>query len=86
MSLSLLITLNVLADAALLAGLAHVMSRATRLQPHVASLRATQSPSAEQAHAQQRHQRSTRSSRPQVARPGASMANYAGSHVASAHE
>jgi hypothetical protein len=86
MSLSLLITINVLADIALLAGLAHAMSRATRLKPHVASLRATQSPSAEQALAGQRQPRSARSSRPQVARPGSAMTSRAGSQAAVAHE
>jgi hypothetical protein len=34
MSLSLLITINALADSALLAGLAYAMSRASRLRPH----------------------------------------------------
>jgi hypothetical protein len=38
MSLSLLIAINVLADVALIAGLAYAMSRAARLTPHVASI------------------------------------------------
>jgi hypothetical protein len=86
MSLSLLITINVLADTALLAGLAYVMSRATRLDPHVASIDATRSPAAEQPLAQQRRPRSARSSRPEVTRPRAPMAKQAGSHAAVAHE
>jgi len=85
MSLSLLITINVLADIALVASLAYAMSRATRLQPHVASLRAAQ-PLAEQAPAQQRHARQTRSNRPQVARLRASIANRPGTRAAVAHE
>ena len=36
MSLSTAITINALADVALLGGLAYVMSRAARLRPHVA--------------------------------------------------
>jgi hypothetical protein len=43
MSLSFLITINVLADIALLGGLAYAMSRAKRLTPHVASVQAAQS-------------------------------------------
>ena len=35
MSLSLAITINALADVALLGGLGYVMSRSTRLTPHV---------------------------------------------------
>jgi hypothetical protein len=94
MSLSLLIAINVLADIALVAGLAHVMSRAARLEPHVASVQAAQSPSGERALAQQpeqalaqlRHPRSTRSNRPEVARPRASRVGQAGSQAAVAHE
>jgi hypothetical protein len=37
MSLSLVITINALIDTALLGGLAYVMSRATRLTPHVSA-------------------------------------------------
>jgi hypothetical protein len=44
MSLPLLIAINVLADAALIAGLAYAMSRAARLAPHVAA-----APEAEQS-------------------------------------
>jgi hypothetical protein len=44
MSLPLLIAINVLADAALIAGLAYAMSRAARLTPHVAA-----TPDAEQS-------------------------------------
>jgi len=85
MSLSLLITINALADFALLAGLAYVMSRATRLKPHVASPHATQSA---RAHAPaQRHQaRTARSGRPQVAHSRASIANHAGTPAAAARE
>lgn len=38
MSLSLAIAINVLADVALIAGLAYAMSRPARLNPHVASM------------------------------------------------
>ncbi len=38
MSLPLLIAINVLADVALIAGLAYAMSRAARLTPHVAAV------------------------------------------------
>jgi hypothetical protein len=69
MSLSLVIAINVIADISLLAGLAHVMSRAARLTPHVAAVQAT-------AHEQQavarRQPRATRASR-QTARSGASI-------------
>ncbi|HMH46535.1 MAG TPA: hypothetical protein VK538_02365 [Solirubrobacteraceae bacterium] len=43
MSVSLLIAVNVLADIALLGGLAYVMSHARKLEPHVPSLQAVQS-------------------------------------------
>ena len=85
MSLPLLIAINVLADIALIAGLAHAMSRATRLTPHVASVRATQLPSAEQEYVQRRQTRSARAGRRGVARPGAAMAHQAG-HAAAAYE
>lgn len=39
MSLTLVILINLLADAALIATLAYVMSRADRLTPHVAESR-----------------------------------------------
>jgi hypothetical protein len=86
MSLSLLITINVLADIALLAGLAHAMSRATRLKPHVATLSAAQSARADDAPAQQRHTRPAAYGRPQVVRPRASMSSHAGAQAAAAHE
>lgn len=86
MSLSLLITINVLADIALLAGLAYVTSRPTGLKPHVASLRQSQDAQATPAPAEQRLPRSPRSSRPQVARPRASLASSAGSHTSVVHE
>jgi hypothetical protein len=38
MSISLVIAINVLADIALIAGLAYVMLHPTRLKPHVASV------------------------------------------------
>jgi hypothetical protein len=85
MSLSLLITINVLADIALVAGLAYAMSRATRLRPHVASLRAAQ-PLVDQAPAQQHRARQTRSGRPQVGRARTSTGNRPGAHAAAAHE
>ena len=69
MSLSLLITINVLADIALLAGLAYVMSRATRLDPHVASIDATRAPAAEQPPTQQRRPRPASSGRLERAAP-----------------
>jgi hypothetical protein len=37
MTLSLAVLINVIADVALIGGLAYVMSRATRLRPHVAA-------------------------------------------------
>jgi hypothetical protein len=40
MSVSLLIAVNVLADIALLAGLAYAMSHARKLEPHVSSVQA----------------------------------------------
>jgi hypothetical protein len=86
MSLSLLITINVFADIALLAGLAHVMSRATRLKPHVASLDAVQSPQAERPPAAQRHPRAARAARPELARARASAAGHAGAHATAVGE
>jgi hypothetical protein len=41
MSLSVAITIIAIADVALIAGLAYVMSRATRLTPHVSARTAT---------------------------------------------
>jgi len=69
MSLPLVIAINVIADVSLLAGLAYVMSRATRLTPHVAAVRAT---TAEQQVVSRRQPRSARASR-QAARGGASI-------------
>jgi hypothetical protein len=46
MSLSLAITINALADVALLGGLGYVMSRATRLTPHVLAAHAEAKPAA----------------------------------------
>ncbi len=87
MSLSLLITINVLAIVALLAGLAHAMSRARLLKPHVASRQAAkQSPSAEQALALEPSWRPARPARPAATRQPASMTRRAGSHAAAAHE
>jgi hypothetical protein len=63
MSLSLLITINVLAGVALLAGLAYVMSHAARLKPHVASVDAPRSRQAERALAHQRRPSPLRPSR-----------------------
>ncbi|HEY2572274.1 MAG TPA: hypothetical protein VGI27_12415 [Solirubrobacteraceae bacterium] len=85
MSLSLLITINVLADIALLAGVAHVMSRATRLKPHIASLDA-QPLQAEETPAAQRHPRAARSARPELARARASAPGHAGAHATAAGE
>jgi hypothetical protein len=73
MSLSLLITINVLADVALLAGLAWVMSRAARLQPHVASAEAPRSQRAEHALAHHRRPSSLRPTRADVALDRASQ-------------
>jgi hypothetical protein len=87
MSLSLLITINVLAIIALLAGLAHAMSRARLLKPHVTSRQAAeQSPSAEQALATQPSWRAARAARPAATRQPASMSRRAGSHAAAAQE
>ena len=69
MSLSLVIAINVIADISLLAGLAHVMSRAARLTPHVA---AVQTAPAEQQAISGRQPRATRASR-QTTRSGASI-------------
>lgn len=43
MSLSLAITINALADVALAGGLAYVLSRTTRLTPHVSATHASAS-------------------------------------------
>jgi hypothetical protein len=79
MSLSLLVTINVLADLGLLALLAYVMSRAARLKPHAALLQvaAEQSPSSAPRQ---------RTPRPQPTHTRAAMAKRAGSPVASAAE
>jgi hypothetical protein len=73
MSLSLVIAVNVIADISLLAGLAHVMSRAARLTPHVAAVQATP---AEQQAISRRQPRATRASR-QTARTGTPIASHA---------
>ena len=97
MSLSLLITINVLADIALLGGLAYAMSRAKRLTPHVASVDAAQSNAAEQSlalqsspadrpFAPQREQRPAHVARPDFARPRAATGRRPGSQAAPAHD
>jgi hypothetical protein len=58
MSLSLLITINVLFDIALLGGLAYVMSHASRLTPHVGSVQPALVSPAEHRLARQREHRS----------------------------
>jgi hypothetical protein len=77
MSLSLLITINVLADVALLAGLAYVMSRAARLRPHVASADLSRSHRGERAPAQHRLSRPLRATRADAA-PGRASQIVAG--------
>ena len=84
MSISLIITINVLADISLVAGLAYVMSHAARLKPHVASVQLTQPE--RQAAARRPHARSTRSIRPHGAATRASLVANAGRHAAAAHE
>lgn len=97
MSLSLLITINVLADIALLGGLAYAMSRAKGLTPHVASVQPAQSSAAEQRLvlrsssadqplAPQPEERSAHVARPDFARPRASMAQRPGAQTAAAHD
>jgi hypothetical protein len=83
MSLSLLITINIVAAVALLAGLAHAMSHPRRLKPHVASVDASQALKAERTPATRRH---PRPARPELARVRASRAGHAGSHAAAAGE
>ena len=84
MSLSLLITINVLADIALLGGLAYVMSHARRLEPHVASEQMAQSTSEQLA--QQRERRPAHVPRPDFARSRASMAQRPSPQVAAARD
>ena len=81
MSVSLLIAVNVLADIALLGGLAYVMSHARKLEPHVPSVQAVQSTPSEQL-AQQSEQRPAHVARPDFARPSAQMATRSGTHTA----
>jgi hypothetical protein len=85
MSLSLVITINVLADIALLGGLAYVMSHARKLEPHVASVQMAQSTPSEQL-ASQRQQRPTHVARPDFARPRTSVAARSGAQRAGARE
>jgi hypothetical protein len=86
MSLSLVITINALADIALLGGLAYVMSHARKLEPHVASVQMVQSTPSEQL-APQRQQRQQRHvARPGFARPGTSVAARSGAQPAGARE
>jgi hypothetical protein len=87
MSVSLLIAVNVLADIALLGGLAYVMSHARKLEPHVPSVQPVQSTPSEQL-ARQSEQGQAHAARPaHVARPDfarsrASMASRSGTHTA----
>lgn len=75
MSVSLLIAVNVLADIALLAGLAYVMSHARKLEPHVSSVQAVQSTPSEQL-ASQSEQRPAHVVRPDFARPRAPIGTH----------
>ena len=86
MSVSLLIAVNVLADIALLGGLAYAMSRVSRLTPHVASVQAEQSSPAEQQLARRREPRSADVARPDFARPRTSMAQRPGAQAAAVHD
>jgi hypothetical protein len=85
MSLSLVVTINVLADIALLGGLAYVMSHARKLEPHVASVQLVQSTPSEPL-APQRQQRPAHVARPDFARARTSMAARSGARPAGARE
>jgi hypothetical protein len=84
MSLSLLVTINVLADIALLCGLAYAMSRARKLEPHGASVQMAQSTSERLAPQRERHP--VHVGRPDFARSRASMAQRPGRQVAGARD
>jgi hypothetical protein len=71
MSMSLAITINALADVALLGGLAYVMSHATRLTPHVAVAHVQAKPAAE------RHRISGRGLRPAASSRQPTRTSYA---------
>jgi hypothetical protein len=86
MSLSLLITINLLADVALLALLSYVMSRASRLRPHTATLQASRPLAAERAPLRQRYTPSARSTRTGVARQRARRTGPAGAQPTAARE
>lgn len=58
MSLSLVIIINLLADTALIGGLAYVMSRASHLTPHVLEAEQAQSPAPRERAATRRRSRS----------------------------
>jgi hypothetical protein len=86
MSLSLLITINVLADIALLGGLAYAMSHARRLKPHVAAIQPAQTLPAEQPLARPRERRPAQPARPDFARPRASVATRSGARGTAAQQ
>lgn len=85
MSLSLLITINLLAVVALLALLSYVMSRASRLRPHTATLQVSR-PVAERTPLRQRRTFSARSTRTDIARLRARTTGPAGAQPATARE
>jgi hypothetical protein len=80
MSLSLLIAINVLADVALIAGLAYAMSRAARLTPHVASVPDAQ-PLAALVPAAPRRQRAGHSAGAQTARGRTPASDWTGART-----
>jgi hypothetical protein len=86
MSLSLLITINILADIALLAGLAHVMSHAARLTPHVRSTDAAQPPAGQPTAARRRYSPAPRSARGELAWIHGAAAGHAGPHTPAADQ
>ena len=82
MSLTLIITINAVADLLLLAGLAYAMSLSRRLKPHVASLDATQATAEQPLHVAQRRPRTARPSRAHAAAQRASVERTAGAPLA----
>jgi hypothetical protein len=86
MSVSLLIAVNVLADVALLGGLAYVMSHARHLTPHVGSVQPAVLSPAEQPLAWQLEQSPAHRARPNLARPRASTGRRAGADGTAAYK
>lgn len=84
MSLQLLIAINVLADAALIGGLAYVMSHAARLTPHVASVPDARMTSSASPGSPSR-ELADRSARAQTARGRTPVAQRTGAQRSGAH-